>query len=643
MTPAFSRPPYPSYTVVHAAPAQFRDANRRGIVAVSLAEGLFRLRNSTEGFLESEAVPALYPFRELIASANATLPAATAFSLELQVRWHGGAWSRWYRMGRFAPGGGRSFPGQKDAGASVEVDILRLRRSAEAFRYRVRLESEERGKSPVLRLVAVTYTAESVAASLESSDAFSRTPQEAFEYGVTPKSQMTVQADFARTICSPTSVGMVMDFWKRPIGTLEAARKVFDSAEEIYGNWFLNTAFAGAQGLQAHVLRLNSMEELEREVRSGGPCVVSLAFEKGELPGAPLDRTSGHLLVVRGFDRLGRVVVNDPAAPKAAQVRRVYPRKAFAGAWLRHQAGLAYRIAPLWSRSMQIGVPFADLRRNPSASKSGRPRRDPEQESQLLYGERVRVLRVRGEWAQVEAAEQPRWSPKRGWHFYPGWVSVENLLPLGQGGVPNAVVATKSAQVEIPVPGMENRRRRLSVGTRLFVLRWKKGKVTVLLPEGRLGKMEASNLERLNLLSEGLRRKRILRTARLFLGEKYFWGGRSVGHHPQASVDCSGLVSLSFRVAGMEVPRNAHDQYLRSRRLHRKKLRPGDLLFLTYKNSKHILHVMIYSGEGRIIEASGDEDMVREVSLREKFGRPWEELESGMDLNGQMLHLGTFF
>ena len=64
------------------------------------------------------------------------------------------------------------------------------------------------------------------------------------------------------------------------------------------------------------------------------------------LPGAPLTFSDGHLMVLVGFDAGGNPVLNDPAAPTDAGVRRSYPRAAFERQWLTHSGGLSYVIAP---------------------------------------------------------------------------------------------------------------------------------------------------------------------------------------------------------------------------------------------------------------------------------------------------------
>ena len=75
------------------------------------------------------------------------------------------------------------------------------------------------------------------------------------------------------------------------------------------------------------------------------PLIISIAFKAGELPGAPISKTNGHLIVVRGFAKNGDVIVNDPAARDDASVQLTYPRAALEAAWA-HSHRTAYLIYP---------------------------------------------------------------------------------------------------------------------------------------------------------------------------------------------------------------------------------------------------------------------------------------------------------
>ncbi len=163
--------------------------------------------------------------------------------------------------------------------------------------------------------------------------------------------------------CSPTSTTMVLDYydslppprqyrWVRkdyPDRVVaHVARMTYDAGFGGTGNWPFNTSYAasltGAGDGSAFVTRLRSLTEAERFIAVGIPLVASITFGPGELSGAPISSTNGHLLVIVGFAKNGDVVVNDPAASSRAGVRRTYDRGQFEDAWLkRYSSGSSMR------------------------------------------------------------------------------------------------------------------------------------------------------------------------------------------------------------------------------------------------------------------------------------------------------------
>jgi hypothetical protein len=125
-------------------------------------------------------------------------------------------------------------------------------------------------------------------------------------------------------------------------GVSEVAAGVFDHAYDGTGNWTFAIAYAGLCGLAGAAAYLRDLTTIEHFIAAGLPVAVSISWQTGALPGAPLDHSAGHILVVRGFDEHGNPIVNDPAQPA---IRHVYDRAPFARCWLDH-GGVALLVAP---------------------------------------------------------------------------------------------------------------------------------------------------------------------------------------------------------------------------------------------------------------------------------------------------------
>ncbi len=308
------------------------------------------------GRLSSPAYETATRFDTLIPSWQAKTPSGTWVELEVRVR-SGGAWTRWFGMGVWASGTEsverHSVDGQEAGSWQVLIDTLQSTGSdfADAYRYRLTLFTEEWSVSPSVRGVCFAVS------DSRHHGEYLRVPNDGDlwdrELAVPVRSQM-VYPNGGEAWCSPASLSMVMAYWAVETGrgnlnqTVPAVvRGTYDYTYGGNGNWPFNTAYASSFGLEASVERFGSLEEVERWVAAGVPIVASIAWKGGDLSGAPIPYSDGHLLLIRGFDPLGNVIVNDPAGRDDSRVRRVYRRDEFARAWFcSGSGGVAYLVYP---------------------------------------------------------------------------------------------------------------------------------------------------------------------------------------------------------------------------------------------------------------------------------------------------------
>jgi hypothetical protein len=293
-----------------------------------------------------------FGFTEAIASWSADTPAGTWIETLIRAR-VGGTWTKFYNLGIWASGSEtiarHSVNLQGDANGFVAVDTLVLSGKkappATAYQLKLRLFSTDGSAVPTVRSVSVATSTGAVRPS-------SLQPGNPTLWNTTialPECSQMVYPDGGEVWCSPTSTSMVLGGYGFLPGACEprvraAVEGVFDWIYDGHGNWPFNTAYAAANGFEGAVARFESFAELEPWVAAGVPVVISYAWKKGDLDGAPISGSDGHLAVLVGFDADGNPIVNDPAAATNEDVTRTYARAQLESLWLEHSGGTSYLI-----------------------------------------------------------------------------------------------------------------------------------------------------------------------------------------------------------------------------------------------------------------------------------------------------------
>jgi len=333
--------------------------------ALALAEGLAR------GTYTSPEVETKL-FEYMILSWNVDTPEGTYIEIEGRVRagvegkrqWSGWlSWGNWSTTTFIAEDGKVALPGSalaaksEDSIAKISTDELFVRGSAgetaDRFQYRVTLHGlPDKKTAPKVYLVASTVRNSLKGQAIPKPIAQGAPDLTKLEkdLDVPVYSQYLRHSTISGSICSPTSLAMALAYRGSDVSPEEAAWGVRDYVADMFGNWPFNTAYASAHGLSSYVEYATPAEgadpwyAVKAEINAGNPVIVSVRYRKpgymgsSEPPveGVPIDSTGGHLVLIRGFtwqDGKEYVIVNDPAARKLEEVRRLYPSDQFFRAW----------------------------------------------------------------------------------------------------------------------------------------------------------------------------------------------------------------------------------------------------------------------------------------------------------------------
>ena len=268
------------------------------------------------------------------------------------------AWSPWMYVGRTGPS--QPAPGEQRTITSdlgkIDVDYFRAASGVlcHALQYRVLYDTAGASQTNPVHRVTITFTnvakADAAAAKLVYNgqrSAFARGWASASEpapiaLDVPLRSQRTERPEIAGRICSPASVAMVLAFHGANIPVLDVANTAYDQANDLYGNWPRNVQAAYQFGISGYITRFATWRQVEDCLALGWPIIASIQTKPGELRNAPYTQTDGHLIVIRGMDSAGNLLVNDPAAETPDKASVVYNRDDLTRVWLQRTLGTAY-------------------------------------------------------------------------------------------------------------------------------------------------------------------------------------------------------------------------------------------------------------------------------------------------------------
>jgi len=316
-----------------AAVAKTSDIDPRGaqFIGFSHFPSFKKVQTDGESILTSREIVTRLKADEVVASWNVMNPVGAYLKCEVRAIYPGHK-TKFYNMGLWSNDPPRhpreSVANQKDEDGDVLTDTLVLKIPCEKFQ--IRLTLGEGDSETELKFLGLSF--------LDSKATPSALPATRAAWGklipVPERSQMLYEG--GKSLCSPTTVSMMLSYWSHELKWPELDRDVPDVVKGVYdpiwkgtGNWSFNTAFAGSfKGLRAYVTRLTDLSEVEDWIARGIPVGLSVSYNKLRgIPGPP----GGHLVVCVGFTSDGRVILNDPGTIQ--NVQKTFSRADVIAAW----------------------------------------------------------------------------------------------------------------------------------------------------------------------------------------------------------------------------------------------------------------------------------------------------------------------
>lgn len=206
--------------------------------------------------------------------------------------------------------------------------------------------------------------------------------------------------------------------------------------------------------------------------------------------------------------------------------------------------------------------------------------------SQILFGEMFQVLEMDEKWVYVRLIHDG----------YEGWIDRKMYLPVAE----EYVVKYRSENPVITTEVFNIVMKEGDYGNKLIVA----GSVLPFLDADSkkmlVGEDTYTLVSKIKDIGIDSLRDLVIEYALMYYNTPYLWGGRS-----PYGIDCSGLSQMVYRMAGIDLPRDASQQVLCGQNFSFiEEALPGDLAFFG-DDMGAITHVGILWEQNRIIHASG--------------------------------------
>ena len=204
--------------------------------------------------------------------------------------------------------------------------------------------------------------------------------------------------------------------------------------------------------------------------------------------------------------------------------------------------------------------------------------------SQILYGEKFKILSKNKEWIKIKTM----------FDNYIGFIKNKNYINNFE---PTHKVFSLKANI---INTSNNKRTYLPFASKISIIQERKK-----FCEYEKNKwIKKKDIKKINHVE-----KDYLKLLRLFINTKYLWGGKTY-----QGIDCSAILQLFFYYNNKYYPRDTKDQIKYSKNIVRKKYKKGDIIF--WKG-----HVAICMNSKKLIHAYGPKKKVTIMYIKHTIKR----------------------
>jgi len=308
---------------------------------------LLLMEGRTSGYVVLTAQTTQFPFDQGLPSWNGSSSGVNN-GFVVQMRFpYGIGWSPWLTAGYWKDFIWSSYGPTSYGGGGIDYDYVLLNSPQSAFQFKVllsRISADD--PSPAIHELSFFVSDSRTTSSVDIPAIVADNPEPIFiptEFYY----QYSLDPEIGGSICSPTTVSMILRSYEIAVDPVHFARDTYDPYWGIFGMWPRVVQNAAEYGLDGAVTRYRTWSDARKVLAAGGRIAMSV--------GPPL--YSGHLIMLAGFTSDGRPIVHDPA--KSNGYSYVFNKSSLSRSWF-EKGGIGYTFYLPGYEPQAVEAPQAD-------------------------------------------------------------------------------------------------------------------------------------------------------------------------------------------------------------------------------------------------------------------------------------------